>query len=136
MRRLKDAFITALIAGLLALPLAAPRTVDGLNGLAVEWHVVDVGVACALIFLGRLALGLIEDGFGSYIAPLALIAGIASAYLPMPSHFLKTVAVAGSFVIALRAIFGLTIKRRHPGESRDPEGIAASASRLKLLWSI
>src|SRR5580658_5748588 len=100
--RLKDAFITAFIAAILALPLAGVRTVDGIDGLAVEWHLADVGVAAALVFLGRLLLGLIEDGFGAYIAPTAFLAGIIAAYLPLPSHFLKVVAILGGFVMAGR----------------------------------
>ncbi len=105
--RLKDAALTALIAGILALPLAGVRTTDGLEGLAVEWHLTDVGVAVLLIFLGRLLLGLTRDGYAKFIAPFAVVCGIASAALEFPSHFLKTVAVAGSFIIALKAILHL-----------------------------
>jgi branched-chain amino acid transport system permease protein len=105
--RLKDAFVTALIAFILALPLAGARTVDGLNGLIIEWHVTDVAIAAGFIFLGRLALGLIADGYGTWIAPLAVVTGFAGAYLPLPSHFLTAVATIGSFVLALRAVFVL-----------------------------
>ncbi len=110
--RFKDALITAFVAFILALPLAGARTIDGMNGLTVEWHVTEVGIAAGLIFLGRLFLGLIEDGFGGWIAPLALIAGIIAAYLPIPSHFLKAVAVLGSFILAARALFVLVCRKR------------------------
>ncbi|MDP9128283.1 MAG: high-affinity branched-chain amino acid ABC transporter permease LivM [Pseudomonadota bacterium] len=103
--RLKDAFLTAMIAGLLALPLAGARTIDGAAGLSVEWHVLDVGVAAFLIFLGRLLLGLINDGRETFIAPLACGAGVAALYLPFPSHFLQTVTVAGAFGLAGRAVY-------------------------------
>jgi len=103
--RLKDAFLTALVALILALPLAGARTIDGAEGLVVEWHLIDVGVAAVLVFFGRLLLDLVSDGYGAVIAPLALIAGIAAAYLPFPSQFLKTVTVGGSFVIAVRGLF-------------------------------
>ncbi|MDX2028755.1 MAG: high-affinity branched-chain amino acid ABC transporter permease LivM [Alphaproteobacteria bacterium] len=105
--RIKDAFFTALIAGVLALPLAGARTIDGAEGLTVEWHLVDVGVAALLIFLGRLLLGLIADGKAKWIAPLAFVAGIVAAYLPFPSQFLKSVAMLGAFVLAARAAFTL-----------------------------
>jgi len=105
--RLKDAFLTAFIAAVLALPLAGARTIDGINGLTVEWHLADVGVAAVLIFLGRLLLGLIEDGYGAAIAPLAFFSGIVAAYMPLPSHFLKVVAILGSFVLASKAVFAL-----------------------------
>jgi branched-chain amino acid transport system permease protein len=115
--RIKDAFLTALIAAILALPLAGARTIDGVNGLSVEWHLVDVGVAALLIFAGRLLLGLVQVGMSYWIAPLMIVTGIASIYLPFPSHFLQTVAVIGSFVIAGRAVFQLLC---HSGESRNP----------------
>src|ERR1700722_12035307 len=98
--RLKDAFLTALIAAILALPLAGVRTSDGLEGLAVEWHLTDVAIAAMLIFLGRLLLSSIEDGYARFIAPFAVVCGVGAAMLPFPSNFLKTIAIAGSFVIA------------------------------------
>ncbi len=111
--RLIDAFLAAFIAAILALPLAGARTVDGAEGLAVEWHVIDVAVAAGLIFLGRLALGLVTDGFGMMIAPVAVLCGIAAIYLPMPSRFLSVVAVAGSFLVAARAVFVLVRAKLH-----------------------
>jgi branched-chain amino acid transport system permease protein len=60
-QRLKDAFLTAAIAALLALPLAGVRTSEGINGLDITWRLQDVGVAALLIFLGRLALGILVD---------------------------------------------------------------------------
>ena len=111
--RLKDALLAAFVAAILTLPLAGARTVDGAEGLAVEWHVVDVAIAAGLIFLGRLALGLIADGFGMMIAPVAIICGIAAIYLPMPSRFLSVVAVAGSFLVAARAVFVLARAKLH-----------------------
>ena len=54
--RLKDAFITAAIAAILALPLAGVRTSDGMQGLNISWHLADVGIAAFVVFLGRLAL--------------------------------------------------------------------------------
>jgi len=143
--RLKDALITALIAAVLALPLAGARTIDGVNGLTVEWHVVDVAVAAALIFLGRLSIGLIIDGLAAYIAPLALIFGVVAAYMPMPSPFLKTVAVIGGFSIAGRAAFEILRRRfrstHHPGHwitsfagiTLKSEGILKNLTAVSLL---
>lgn len=59
--RLKDAAITAAIAALLALPLAGVRTTDGMNGLAVEWRLPYVASAAAIVFMGRLLLGIWWD---------------------------------------------------------------------------
>jgi len=105
--RLRDASLTALIAFILALPLAGARTIDGLNGLFVEWHLGEVALAAALIFLGRLLLGLIEDGYSRFIVPGAFIFGAIAIYLPFPTQFLKTIAVLGAFVVLGRAIYEL-----------------------------
>jgi branched-chain amino acid transport system permease protein len=137
--RLKDAFLAAFIAAILAAPLAGVRTIDGLNGLSVEWHFAEVGVAAALIFLGRLLLGLIEDGYGAWIAIPAFLCGIAAAYLPIPTHFLKVIAILGSFVIAVKALFAVFAdmgSRRHSGVSRNPEGSAIRTFNAdgKIAW--
>lgn len=108
--RIRDAFFTALVAGIIALPLAGARTVDGASGLGVEWHLVDVGVATVMIFIGRLLLDLINDGHSLWIAPLAFVAGFVAAYMSFPSQFLQTVAVLGSFILAIRAVWTLLRK--------------------------
>ena len=101
--RLKDAFVTALIAGFL--PCLSPACGRPNAGRwAVEWRLLDVGAAPALIFFGRLALGLIRDGYGKLIAPVALVFGLIALALPFPSQFLHSVAVIGSFVIATHAV--------------------------------
>jgi len=128
--RLKDALFTALIAAVLALPLAGARTMDGINGLMVEWHLVDVGVAALLIFLGRLLLGLIEDGFGAAIAPLAFLFGLIAMWLPLPSHFLKVVAVLGGFVLAIKAIYTLW---RYPVARHKRAAIVTGYGSLDFL---
>ena len=133
--RVKDALITAVIAAILALPLAGARTIDGINGLSVEWHLVDVGVAAILIFFGRLLLGLIKDGQGKWIAPLAVVAGIVSIYLPFPSHFLQVVAVAGSFVVALKAIIAL-VDGRKSGDLRPSQALEKWKARFKNLTTV
>jgi len=136
--RIKSAFFAAFVAFILALPLAGARTVDGIDGLTVEWHIYDVAIAAGMIFFGRLLLDLIDDGYGAIIAPLALIGGVLLGYLPLPSHFLKIVAVLGGAVIAAKAVFSLF---RHSGESRNPARAAASikstsVSGGKARWLI
>ena len=59
--RLKDAFFTAAIAAILALPLAGVRTSEGMDGLNVSWHLEEVGIAALVIFIGRLFLGYAVD---------------------------------------------------------------------------
>jgi branched-chain amino acid transport system permease protein len=105
--RIKGAFFAAFVTFILALPLAGARTVDGIDGLTVEWHITDVGIAAAMIFFGRLLLDLIDDGYGAIVAPLALVSGVTVSCLPLPSHFLKIVAILGGFVIAFRVVIVL-----------------------------
>ncbi len=59
--RLKDAFLAALVAAVLALPLLGFETVDtgGPLGIKTRWHLV--GYAAAGVFVGRLALMLLLD---------------------------------------------------------------------------
>jgi len=132
-QRIKDAFFTALVAGVLALPLAGARTIDGMNGLTVEWHLTEVAIAAALIFAGRLLLDLIEDGQGAWIAPLTLITGLLSIYIPFPSHFLQVVAVIGSFVVALRAIYYLLKKSGKIGASHSFVSLTKFSKNLTAI---
>src|ERR1700744_6526482 len=128
--RLKDAFITALIAAILALPLAGARTVDGIDGLVVEWHLTEVAIAAVLIFFGRLVLDYIQDGQGAWAAPLGLGPGFVSIYLPFPSRFLQVVAVAGSFVLAVRAAYVWGVARR---AVQPPPANKSALTRLREL---
>jgi len=105
---LKDAFITAFIAALLALPLAGARTIDGSDGPIVEWHLVDVALASFFIFMGRIALSLKEKKQLRTLAPLALGCALLSNHLNLASHFLTTVLFFGSWIIALRTCYLLT----------------------------
>ena len=98
--RLKDAFITALIAAILALPLAGVRTEDGINGLVIEWRLGAVAVAAALVFAGRLFWGLAQEG--NPAALIATLGGIAAIFLPFPTLFLQTAAVGIGLVVGAR----------------------------------
>ncbi|MGE3623404.1 MAG: high-affinity branched-chain amino acid ABC transporter permease LivM [Bdellovibrionales bacterium] len=125
--RWKDAFLTAFVAFVLALPLVGIRTVDGIDGLAIEWRVVEVGIAAALIFFGRLLLSCIEDGYAAYVVPLAAMFGIAAAFLPMPSIFLQSLALLGAAVVAGRGIYALL--RLSPDNETKRTGTAMSSVR-------
>jgi branched-chain amino acid transport system permease protein len=98
--RLKDAFITALIAGILALPLAGVRTEDGINGLEIHWRLGAVAVASGLVFAGRLFWGLAQEG--NPVALVATLGGVAALFLPFPTVFLQTAAVGIGLVVGAR----------------------------------
>lgn len=110
--RIKDAFAAAFIAAILALPLAGARTVDSMAGLTVEWHLAEVAIAAILIFFGRLLNSSIDDAAG-WIAPIAFTSGVVAIYLPMPSYFLHVTMIAGSFVLALKALWNVVKKKKH-----------------------
>lgn len=132
---IKDAFLTALVAGLLALPLAGARTIDGSNGLIVEWHLVDVGIATLLIFVGRLSLNFKERRQLLVSALLFFISGVICTQLSFSSHFLKTVAIIGSFVLATRAtylVLNISLPSTNPSSS-SPSIIRKSGSFLELF---
>lgn len=128
---IKDAILTGCIAGLLALPLAGARTIDGSNGLTVEWHLADVGIASLVIFLGRIGLNLEKPRHLGVMAPLAFLAGLICTRLPFPSHFLQIVATLTGFIITARAIYLLL----QPSLSRKIE-VSENFSFIKKLHSI
>jgi branched-chain amino acid transport system permease protein len=108
---LKDAALAALVVAVLALPLAGVRTIDGLNGLTVEWRLADVAIAATLVFIGRLFFALIKAQYGVWIAPCALFCAIVFAYLSFPSRFLQVAAVAGALALFVKALTSVVIAR-------------------------
>ena len=58
--KIKDAATATFIAAIMALPLAGIKTLDGLNGLLVEWHSERIAIICALVFCGRLLVGTLD----------------------------------------------------------------------------
>ncbi len=132
--RLKDALITALIAGILVLPLAGARTIDGLNGLTIEWHVVEVACAVVLIFFGRLTFGFIQDGYAKIVAPVATLAGLVAFAIPFPSEFLKGLAVTGAFVVAVRA--GVALLRQHHDRNQSLAFVTQSIAQVSKNLNI
>ncbi len=134
--RLRDAFFTAFVAFILALPLAGARTVDGAEGLIVEWHVVDVAIAAMLIFFGRLFLDFIRDGHGKIIGPIALVVALVSFYLPFPSQFLKTVAVGGSLILIVRAIWVSVAGTASTDKKISIPGFTGSTKNLTFISAL
>jgi branched-chain amino acid transport system permease protein len=123
--RLKDAFITAVIAFLLALPLAGVRTEDGVAGMVFEWRLGAVAVAAALVFLGRLCWGLAAEGKKE--ALLATLFGILALFLPFPTEFLKTAAIGIGCVVGVKFVYVKLI-----GYAKAPVLLTRYKSRLSL----
>jgi len=135
--RLKDAFVTALIAAILALPLAGVRMEDGINGLVLENRLSAVAMAALLVFCGRLFWGLAREG-----QPLSLLAGIGgliALFLPFPTVFLKTAAVGIGLVVTLRFVYSkvakLTVKPARLANFKVPLSLT-SLSYLLIVAAI
>ncbi len=101
--RIKDALITALIAAILALPLAGVRTEDGVNGLVFENRLGAVAAAAAIVFAGRLFWGMARDAQPASL--IATLIGMVSLFVDFPTAFLKTAAVGMGVVVGLRFLF-------------------------------
>ncbi len=103
---LKDAGVTALLAAALGIFIVGFRTVDrGVAGLQFDYQVVDVVVACVVIFFGRLAL---TAAAGGQPVPALLIgAGLLAAAqgLKLPSDFLTVVTSLIGVALVLRGLW-------------------------------
>jgi branched-chain amino acid transport system permease protein len=103
---LKDAALTALVAGALGIFIVGFRTRDIGQGLFFDYQFVDLGIAVATIFFGRLGLQLASMGLKWPAFALGIALGaIGAAPLRLPSTFLHWfVAIAGVLII-LRTIW-------------------------------
>jgi branched-chain amino acid transport system permease protein len=113
-RALRNAAIATAVAALLFLPFVGFRLVDyaGGEGIGTRWHAYAAVIA--LIFLGSLALSLIEAGW--YLVPFVLMitVDVVDAFLPWPSDFLKAAAFLGATAMALRAGYLMGRKQVDP----------------------
>jgi branched-chain amino acid transport system permease protein len=107
---LKDAFLAALVAFALALPLVGFRTVDANGGLQVETRFLWVGVAIVVVFVGRLALRaagaarrrgalatpMVRPPLGArgtkLLGALAILVALVLPFLPFSTRYVDDVA--------------------------------------------
>ena len=96
----KDAALVAFVALVLTVLVVGFRTTGSDTGLYLQFRLLDVGIAAAAIFVGRLGLSL---GRKRVTLPALLLGAglVAVAWLaPMPSHFLPWfVSVCGAAVL-------------------------------------
>jgi branched-chain amino acid transport system permease protein len=102
---LKDAAIGAGIAALLGAVIVGLHTVPRGGGLDIEPRWGELAGGVALVFLGRLALGLVRARRPRADA-LAAAGGLATAAsgAVWPTDFLAVVAAGGGFLVALWAL--------------------------------
>jgi branched-chain amino acid transport system permease protein len=119
---LKDSLLAAVIALSLTITLVGVHTVAGAGSqLTIETRLADVGVAVALVFLGRLALGLIRNGLALPALAGAVVVAVAGVFVPMPSGVLRLIAVGGGAVLALHALIALWRHRGGIADRQDRE---------------
>ena len=120
----KDAAITAAIAFALAIFVAGFRTFDQ-GGLKFDYHIIDVVVACVIIFVGRLGLTLSATaplatvGLGAIGVAVAVASFIGGTTAAMPSVFLAVIwGGAGVMLLVARADGHVGLRARAPGHFR------------------
>jgi branched-chain amino acid transport system permease protein len=104
----RDAGVTALLAAALGLFMVGFRTVDrGTAGLQFEYHLVDLLVGCAAIFLGRLALTAAARGVPLLTLLLGAVLLAGALLLKLPSDFLTVIVSLVGIALMLRAAWVL-----------------------------
>jgi branched-chain amino acid transport system permease protein len=100
----RDAAIAALLAGILGLPLIGVRLADQAGGEVLVTHWPDLLAAIALVFIGRLALALVDGGAVRFAAVSMALFATGAFFAPWPSQFLMVAAIGGAIAIMLYAI--------------------------------
>ena len=130
---LRDAGFAAAIAAVLGFPLIGFRLVDLAGGEALATRWPDLAAAILLVFVGRLALSLIEQGSVRVALVIAVGFGLIGAFATWPSAFLHVMAVGGAGAIALRAL--LAYARRQGVETGKATDALRPAARA-LPWAL
>jgi len=104
---LKDAGLTAFVAAALGFFIVGFRTQDVGRGLAFEYHFVELAVAVAIVFCGRIGLSLAAAGLrwpaallGAALLAAGLLAMTARVLGSAPGFLHALVVLAGLFLIA------------------------------------
>ncbi|MGQ9365146.1 high-affinity branched-chain amino acid ABC transporter permease LivM [Azospirillum sp. ST 5-10] len=128
---LRDAGLAALVAFLLTVPLVGLRTVDRPTGLGLDLRFDEVLVAVALVFVGRLGLGLIREGLALPVLVLALGAAAFGVVVPLPTDVLEVMLVGGGLVIALRAAISAVTHRSRLSQAERDKRMDAVAAKVQ-----
>lgn len=131
---LREAGLTALVSLALLIPVVGFRISNQGGDQFLETRWPEVAIAVALIFFGRIFLVLIREG--ALAVPVA--GGLAIAAVgwlaPIPSAFLKVVAVTAGLVIVARAAFVVFSDGRRASTGRDFGSGFADGYRKALPW--
>jgi len=130
----REAGLTALVSLALLIPVVGYRIANRGGDQFLETRWPEVAIAVALIFFGRIFLILIRDG--GLVAPVA--GGIAIAAIgwlaPIPSDFLRVVAISAGLVIIARAGFVVFAAQQKAESGREFGSGFADHYRKALPW--
>jgi len=130
---LKDAGLTAFVAAALGIFIVGFRTVDmgGGKGLGFDYHLVDLAVAVAVIFIGRLGLSMAANGlrWPAIVLGVAMIVAGASP-MKLPSGFLHWFVALGGVLLVIRAIWPWA-NDAMAAAARTPSGVALGKAGSK-----
>ncbi|MEO1248594.1 MAG: high-affinity branched-chain amino acid ABC transporter permease LivM [Pseudomonadota bacterium] len=131
----KEAGLAALVALALSLTMVGLNTVSVQSQLTVETRFLAVVLAVALVFVGRLAFGLIRSGYAlpGLIGSLAVCAG--GYFVQSDAPAVNVIAIGGGAILAIQAIAVLFTGPATADSSKPPlmDSVAAWVQRSNTI---
>ncbi|MCA8933054.1 MAG: DUF3382 domain-containing protein, partial [Rhodospirillaceae bacterium] len=141
---LKEAFLAALVAFALFATMVGLQITEVQGGQGIETRFVDVAVAVVLVFVGRIGMFLVREG---YPLPVLIGGGVVAAIgvlAPLPSSILQILCIGGAIVSSLMAARRLNVPTTVLvvvgagavclGLALDILSVASSALEILVLW--
>jgi branched-chain amino acid transport system permease protein len=136
---LREAALAAAVSAALMIPLIGFHARSMAAGLVIDTRFVEVGIAVLLVFLGRLALALVQRGM-AWPAVAGGLAAIAGGWLiPFPHGLLTVTCIAGGLLCFLAGARAMVRAWRSAGRPLAPPRVSADTGtaafmRLGLPW--
>jgi len=136
---LKDAGLTAFVAAALGIFIVGFRTIDigSTRGLSFDYEFVDLAIAVATVFLGRLGLQLAAAGQRLPAIALGVILFVVGVSpLKMPSTFLHWFVALGGVALILRGMWPWA-QAAIGSAGASPRGVALKQAGTKWFgWAL
>ena len=120
----REAALAAAVALALTGPMIGLHAASRATGLVIETRWPEVGIAVALVFLGRFLLALLGRAFIWPVLAAGLAVAAGGLFVPFPNALLKVVCIAGGLVVALRAALMLVRSRMRTAARTSPTAAA------------